>query len=262
MLERIFFVLTEKNVRTKDLFATGGSVAFRHMWHFSLYSLPLVSLLFFFYCPSQFHIEDCLCVTSRSLLAVARFKFSLAYVKIYLDRVALGRPFVAFSLFLVLTLYLSAFPRYWDRALGGISSGADATFRINRPVGLKPVSESRNGGSLARVSARAATGSMRNAGSDEKEDWLETESVSAAGRRRYAADVGKSRLTIRGNSLRLSVLRRPPPPLPARRIFNGKIMRGICSREFPPSPFAGFGCDEGVSSALKQTYQFRFSARL
>lgn len=66
-------------------------------------------------------------------------------------------------------------------ALGGISSGEDATFRINRPVGLKPVRESRNGGSLARVSARArvATGSMRNAGSDEKEDWLDTESVSA-----------------------------------------------------------------------------------
>lgn len=43
-------------------------------------------------------------------------------------------------------------------------------------------------------------GSMRNAGSDEKEDWLETE-FESAGRRRYAG--GKSRLTIRGSSLRL-----------------------------------------------------------
>lgn len=135
---------------------SGSARVLTCMTFLSLY-IPSLSFLFFFYYPSLFHIEDCLCVTSRLLLAVARFKFSLAYVKIYLDRVALASvgllwlsSFLSYSislsllLALALSLYLSAFPRYWD-ALGGISSGEDATFRINRPVGLKPVPESRNG---------------------------------------------------------------------------------------------------------------------
>jgi len=228
--------------------------------------IPSLSFIyfFFFYYPSLFHIGDCLRVTSRSLLAVARFKFSLAYAKIYLDRVA--RPFVAFSFSHSLSFSLSrtrsiflsfCFSTILGRTLDGISSGGDTTFRINRPVGLKPVLESRNGESLARVSF--ATRSMRNAASDEKEDWLETGIRIRAGRRRHV-DVGKSRLTIRGNSLRLPVLLPSFPPPPVRRIFNGKIMRGIYSRELPSLRFVTTTRDEGVG--LKQTYQFSFGARL
>lgn len=50
------------------------------------------------------------------------------------------------------------------------------------------------------------TRSMRNAGSNEKEDWLETEFGSSVGRRRFPPPVGRGRLTKRGNPLRLSVL--------------------------------------------------------
>lgn len=60
------------------------------------------------------------------------------------------------------------------RALGGISSGEDMPLSaLTVPLGSSPFP---NPGMEDpwRVSARAATGSMRNAGSDEKEDWLET----------------------------------------------------------------------------------------
>jgi len=57
------------------------------------------------------------------------------------------------------------------------------------------------------------------------------------------------------------------PPFLVRRIFNGKIMRGIYSREFPPL-LAGLRNDADTTARererrrLKQTYQFRFGARL
>ena len=69
----------------------GDSIAFRHMYMYmtflSLYTLPLFSSSrsYFFLLPAM---GDCLRIMSRSLLDVARFKFSLVYVKIYLDRVA------------------------------------------------------------------------------------------------------------------------------------------------------------------------------
>lgn len=95
---------------------------------------------------------------------------------------------------------------------------------------------------MARVSARAVTGSMRNAGSDEKEDWLETESVSAP-EDGGTPTLGKSRLTIRGNSLRLSVLRRRSlsasrPPNFQWENYARNLQPGI-----PPLPRSGLRND-------------------
>jgi len=148
--------------------------------------IPFVYYYFFFYYPSLFHIGDCLRVTSRSLLAVARFKFSRVCKNIPRSRRSAfcGFLFLSFSLSRTRSIFLSfCFSTILGRTLDGISSGEDTTFRINRPVGLKPVLESRNGESLARVSS--ATRSMRNAASDEKEDWLETGIRIRAGRRRH-----------------------------------------------------------------------------
>ena len=83
--------------------------------------------------------------------------------------------------------------------------------------------------SMAYISVRAATGSMRNAGGDEKEDWLETKSVSAP------EDGGTPTWKEPSNDKRklassfCSPTSLPPPPV--RRIFNGKIMRGISTAE-------------------------------
>lgn len=101
-------------------------------------------------------------------------------------RSRVSRPFVAFflslllylSLLLSLSLYLSIFLLFRD--IGTHSAG----FRQARmplsaltvPLGSSPFP---NPG-MEDPSARAATRSMRNAGSDEKEDWLETEFVSAS----------------------------------------------------------------------------------
>lgn len=132
------------------------------------------------------------------------------------------------------------------------------------PLGSSPVHESRNGGSLARVSARAVTGSMRNAGSDEKEDWLETESVSAPGDG-GTPTLGKSRLTIRGNSLRLSVLRRRSHRSPSAEFSMGKLCAEFTAGNFHRCFLAAGSVNDarqrGNDVGLKQTYQFRFGAR-
>lgn len=119
-----------------------------------------------------------------------------------------SRPFVALSHSHSHSLSLSLCSSSFFRDIGTHSTG----FRQARmplsaltvPLGSSP-SESRiEDPWRARFQPRLP-GSMRNAGSDEKEDWLETE-FGSAGRRRYVG--GKSRLTIRGSSLR------PLCPLP------------------------------------------------
>lgn len=86
------------------------------------YSFSVSFLFFSPYCP-LFHIGDCLRVTLRALLAVARFKFSLAYGKNIprSHRSRVGRPFVAsplaltpFSLPPPPSLYFSIFLVFRD----------------------------------------------------------------------------------------------------------------------------------------------------
>lgn len=127
-------------------------LAFQHIYNtfFSLYS-PSSWPFFPPYYPLLFHIGDCLRVTSRSLLAVAfQDSNSLSRMQRYTrERVTLASvgllwlspaspPPLSHSLTLFLSLSFCV-STILGRALGGISSGEDATFRINRPVELKPV---------------------------------------------------------------------------------------------------------------------------
>lgn len=148
---------------------------------------------------------------------------------------------LTFSLFFSLSLarscsisLSSCFSAILGRVLGGISSGEDATFRINRPVGLKPVLESRNGGSLAHVFVRAATRR------DQCVMQMVTKKKIGWKRNPYPCPKTKVRRRWKepsNDKRKLASSFCPPtslPPPSVRRIFNGKIMRGIYSREFPP----------------------------
>lgn len=206
-------------------------------------------------------------VAFASCSRISSFKFSRGYERARTHPLRLSCSSVGllwlFSLFhslsLSLSLLLFPFPRYWD-ALDGISSSEDATFRINRAVGLE--SESRMEDPWRARFQPRLPGSMRNAGSDEKEDWLETE-FESAGRRRYAG--GKSRLTIRGSSLRplcppLRLCLFLPLYLSFSRFSSAEfpmrgIMRGICSRNFQRWSFVNDSSTK--ASALRQTRQFR-----
>lgn len=162
--------------------------AFWHVWHFSLYIFP-PSRFFFFLLPvaipyrglSLRNVAFASC--SRKIQILSRVCKNIPRSR----RSRVSRPFVAFflslllylslspSLALALSFYLSAFPRYWD-ASAGFRQARMPLSALTVPLGSSPFP---NPG-MEDPSARAATRSMRNAGSDEKEDWLETEFVSAS----------------------------------------------------------------------------------
>lgn len=82
-----------------------------------------------------------------------------------------------------LFFYLSSLPQYWD-AFNGISSVRRMPLSaLTVPLGHGIRPNSRNGGgSLARAFLSRRVGSMRNADSEEKEDWLETKFKSVSGK--------------------------------------------------------------------------------
>jgi hypothetical protein len=147
--------------------------------------------------------------------------------------------FLSLSLVLVLALYLSAFPRYWDRAhSAGFRQARMPLSALTVPLGSSPFPNPgmedpwrafppapRRDQCVMQVVTKKKIGWKRNPYPRRKTEV----------RRRWKEPSNDKR--------KLATSFCPPtlfPPLPpARRIFNGKIMRGICSREFPSSPFAG-----------------------
>lgn len=225
---------------------------------FFLFFLCLVS--FFFLLPAIPHrgLSSCnvACASCcRKIQILSRIRKNIPRS----HRSRVGRPFVASPLSLtpfspppsLYPLYLSAFPRYWDPHSAGFRQARLPLSALTVPLGSSPLtnpeewrdswrafpSAPRRDQCVMQVVTKKKIGWKRNPYPRRKTEVRRT--------------VGKSRLTIRGNSLRLSVLRRLSLRRPsASRIFNGKIMRGIYSREFP-SLLAGASC-HGADTARER----------
>jgi len=139
---RIFFVLMEKNVRTKGLFATGGSLVSTYMTFLSTHFIPLVYYLFIFLLPvaipyrglSLRNVAFASCcrkiqILSRVCKNIPRSRRSAFYGFLFLSFS------LSFSRALALSFYLSAFPRYWDAHSTGFRQAKIPLFALTVPLG-------------------------------------------------------------------------------------------------------------------------------
>lgn len=105
---------------------------------------------------------------------ISRFKFSRECKSIYEKCVVLARQsaFCGFH-----PLYLSAIPRYWDANVERHFVRRASLSALTVPLGpeLVRIPKWRILGKRTSIDRARYRGSMCNAGSDEKEDWLETE---------------------------------------------------------------------------------------